>query len=157
FDVHDGYVFNVQAPVTGAGSLAFDSGSPTFQSATGVSAGGGITNRGANVTFAGPLTTGAVSMTGSLDGVTTLNPVINTQAAFAANGITVTRGTLNATGDTINTGAFTQATGTSNFAKSTHASMTINGGTVNANGDLTSAGVVSVTNGTLFLNSTSNT
>jgi autotransporter-associated beta strand protein len=167
------FTLNVNAPVTGGGTLVIEDGKINF--ASNVSPAGGLTVQIADVTVTGPVNTGALNLTNQFNGTTPLSNanvpllgtltvagtvnatsvtvsggVFNPQQAVTATGpVVVSGGTVNAASTFTANGAFTVSGGTFNAAQNlTAGAVTVSGGTLNTTQALNAASVT-VTGGTV--------
>jgi fibronectin-binding autotransporter adhesin len=145
------FTLNVNAPISGAGSLTAEEGNINFTGGS-VNPQGGFTVNVARVNVSGPLTTGALTVANSLNGVVP-NGANNTAqltlgGAADVSSLTVNGGSFTTNSTLSNSGALVTTGGTSTLnGNATSASVNITNSTLTANGTFTSAGAFNVGGG----------
>ena len=161
---NDGNVSLAVTPlITGTGNVVTEEGTLTLGGGIN-NVGGNFSNRIANTTVNGNVSTNALLQEGNLTSFGTVigNGLISGQllpgsltinGSVNATSIMTTRGTLTVTGSTTNSGALTgNGNGTMNLAASTHASATLTGNaTLNNTGTFISTGALTMTSATATL------
>lgn len=152
------FTLELGSTVSGAGSLVAEEGKINFTGGQ-VAPTGGFTVNVARVNVSGPITTGPLAVTNSLNGVTPFGAnntaQLITQSTVNATSVTVNGGLFTAGGTVTNTGALNITGGTVNFqANGTNASASVANANLNVTGNFTSTGAFTVGSGNVNIDGT---